>query len=258
MFDRTMFDRTMFDRTMFNRTRFDRIRFSALQPLRNFGKLAQSFVQPQPGIPRDQRDANFLRTNRRHIELASRSPVQLHELGPWRNPVVAADREPLFFLSMNVERGPAPDPGTAAVGANDPARGDEFALHHHAIGMETRYHGAPKKSHTHSFSVLDQDAVEIGAPHPKAVSIGERGFDGQPGTDKTNSAETMRLHGGNAHAEPLQSGDAIGHKALAARLVDRRTATVRDRDLEPALSRRQCRRDPRRTSADHEDIRRLN
>ena len=96
--------------------------------------------------------------------------------------------------------------------------------------------------------------MEIGAPHPKAGPVGKRSFGGQPGTDKTNSPEPIGVNLGDAHAEPLQSGDAIWHKPFAARLVNRRTATVRDRDFEPALSRRQCRRNSRRTSADHENV----
>src|SRR5712692_11226096 len=163
------------------------------QALRHFRKLAQSFVQPQPRVPRHQRDTHFLETNRSHIELASRPPVQLHKLGPGRNPVVSAECEPLFFLSMNVEPGPASYSGTATVCANGPMRGDEFALHQHTLGMESRYHCAPQKSNTHSFRMIDHQAMESGAPHPKGGSVGERRFGGQPGTDKTNSPEPMRL-----------------------------------------------------------------
>src|SRR5258706_11319625 len=203
------------------------------QALRHFGKLAQSFVQPQPRIPRHQCNTHFLGTNWSHVELASRPPVELHKLGPGRNSVVPAECEPLFFLSMNVEPGPAPYSGTAAVCANGPARGDEFALHQHAVGMKSRDHCAPKKSHTSSFRMFHHEAMESGAAHPESGSIGERSFGGQSGTDKTNSAEPMRLGQRDAHAELLQRGDAVGHKPLTAGLVDRRPASVRDRDFEP-------------------------
>jgi hypothetical protein len=84
--------------------------------------------------------------------------------------------------------------------------------------------------------------------------LGERGFDAQAGVDEANSAEAMRLHRGDAHAEALQSGDTIGHKALAAGLVDGRTATVGDRYFQAALAGGQGGRDSGWTSADYENI----
>jgi hypothetical protein len=91
---------------------------------------------------------------------------------------VSAEREPLFFLPMNIEPRPAPYSGAAAVCTNGPTRGDEFALDQDPLGMESRYRRAPQKSNTHSFRMIDHQAMESRTPHPKGGSAGEPRFGG--------------------------------------------------------------------------------
>jgi hypothetical protein len=65
---------------------------------------------------------------------------------------------------MNIESAPAPYLGAAAIRANDPSRANKLVLHHHTVSMKTCDNGTPKKPHTRSFRVLDQDAMKIDAP----------------------------------------------------------------------------------------------
>jgi hypothetical protein len=163
--------------------------------------------------------------------------MQLHEIGPRRNPVVTSKREPLIFFYVNIEAGPTPHLRTPTISADDPPCGDKFVLHHHAIAMESGHNCSPEKLHAGSFCVSDQDAVKIGASNTKPRFVGESGFCGQSGTHKTNSSEAMCLYWSDGHTKSLQRRNAIRHKTLTTRLVDGRTATVSNSDFEPSLTR---------------------
>jgi len=120
--------------------------FRSTDALGEFRNLATSFVQTQGRVTRDDGSTYFFRPHGRPIDLAAPAPSQLHEAGPGRDAVVTAEGEPLFFMPMMVEAGPAPDARTAAVGSDNPARREDFAFHHHAIFVHPGHDGAPKKA----------------------------------------------------------------------------------------------------------------
>src|SRR5579864_8884480 len=122
---------------------FNRSVLCPTQPLREAGKLLQSFIQAQSGIARHQCDTNLRRIDGCHIDLAARSPVQFHEFAPGSNSVMPAEREALLLVQARIETCPAAYPRTAAVRTDDPVRAHQFAANQDAFRMQTCDDGAP-------------------------------------------------------------------------------------------------------------------
>jgi hypothetical protein len=72
--------------------------------------------------------------------------MQLHELAPWRDPVLAAEAEAPVMVRAGFQSGPAPYCGVDAVGADNPTRAE-------LIERDTR---APHQPDAFCGSVLDQ------------------------------------------------------------------------------------------------------
>ena len=75
--------------------------FRIFEARRKFRKFPERVVNPQPQLRagRDQRQTNFFAADRSDINLAVTTPMQLHEVGPGRDAVVAPEPEaPILFL----------------------------------------------------------------------------------------------------------------------------------------------------------------
>ena len=113
-----------------------------------FRKFPEPVFQPQLRAGRDQRHANFFLADGRDVNLALMAPMQFHEIGPGRDPVVAPEGESQILFRgrvrpASIQSCPVADAGTASVGAHHPARADEFSSHQRAFGMEAGDRGLP-------------------------------------------------------------------------------------------------------------------
>src|ERR1700721_794507 len=98
-----------------NRSAFGRCVRSVLKACGEFGKLRQRFFEAQFWAGGNQRDANFVATDGRYVDLAvvififififTDAPVQFHELSPGSDTVVAAEGEAAIFLDSSLRAG---------------------------------------------------------------------------------------------------------------------------------------------------------
>ena len=103
--------------------------------------------------------------------------------------------------------------------------------------------------------MLSDQAMQQGPPHPHARSaIRKFCFDRKRWAEKTNASERVTILRLQRNPKLLQSGNAIGHQAFAARFVDRHLCAIGHDHAKSLLTRGNRRRQPRRTATNHEYV----
>ena len=104
------------------------------------------------------------------------------------------------------------------------------------------------------FRAFHEDPVQKSASNAEAVVAGKGSLGRELSVDKADPAEPKPDFGTEVDAEATQCREAIGHQALAARLVDGRLRPIRKNNTEAVPARRQSGGEPRRTAAGDEDV----
>ena len=113
---------------------------------------------------------------------------------------------------------------------------------------------APGQSNAGIDGVIHHQVVQSGAAQAEAVAIGETRFDAGLAVGETNAAEGMSTGGLQVDAERAGGGQAIGHDAFTAGLVDGRNGAIGESDVEAAAARGDGGGEPSRSAADDEQV----
>ena len=218
------------------------------QPLRQPGKTSRHrLFQPQMRIPRDQRRANLAAARRRDVNLAAVAPVDFHMPRPRRHREVPAKRIPARAVPDPVQPRPAAHLRTRPIGTDYPVR-----LHDPGAGDRL----IPAQVHARLLRRRHQQAMQRGTPHAQTFLPRKVRLHRKPLAHEAHSAKLPAGRLGNRDAERRRRPARFRHQALSARLIDGRTVPVRQHHAQPFPARRDSRRQPRRTAADHEHVRR--
>src|SRR6185436_3005127 len=128
-------------------------------------------------------DADELRSDRRHVSLAARPPIDLDEIAPGRQGVVAPHAEAAAFFGKTagtlLQIRPAADLREQAVGSGDPAGADQPLIGLDPLVASTgarreplRLH-APEEADAGLLGSPDERLMESEAPHPQPSRSGK-------------------------------------------------------------------------------------
>lgn len=216
------------------------------------GKLSQGMIQTKMGVAGNERGANFLRADGGYIDLAASAPVQFHVIGPGRDAIVYAETVAEAEGRLGGEASPLPNAGMEAIGADDPTGGDGFTQDGDARRADGGYGRAPQHAHAGGCGGLHHSRMEDCAAHTERVAFGKGGGHGNAAIDEANAVEGLRVKSVQRYAEAAQGGQAIGHQAFAANLVDGRACAIGEGDIETFAARGNGRREARGTASDDE------
>ena len=106
-----------------------------------------------------------------------------------------------------------------------PSRGDAGNAH------------APGQPDAGVDGLIHHQLVQRGAAQTESMSVREGGLDGGIAIAEANSAKRVALRGAQIETERTRGGQAIGHDAFAAGLIDGRHGTIGERDIQAAAAR---------------------
>jgi len=124
----------------------------------------------------------------------------------------------------------------------------------HALWSDSADPGTPSHAHTAIGRVVKHEAVESGAPQAKTGTLREISLHHCTGVAEPDTAERMAAGRGEVESERASPGQAIGHDAFAASLVDRWDCAVCQSDIEAALPGGDSTRETCRPAANYEKI----
>jgi hypothetical protein len=130
----------------------------------------------------------------------------------------------------------------ATVRAYDPFGRDEVSSRKaYAIFPNAGHRRFPKKLNAQGPCLIQHFFVEYRAAQSHSQSSWKTGCCRLFFFQKFYSLERIPLTGRNFHAELLESGNRIGHQALAAGFINRGFVSICDHHMETSTSRRDCR-----------------
>jgi hypothetical protein len=203
-------------------------------------------------IARNQHHANLVVRHRRDVKLAAVAPMDLHELGPRRHAVMAAEAIAQALPPARIQAGPAPHARMAAIRAHNPARRPRSRR-----WRELARHPSPSPP-------CPTPAARPPAAAWSINSLVQRG----PADSQPWSAREPRFHPcrtlrksecpENAAAGALsrsmpqrpRGSQSVRHDAFAARLVDGWPLGIRHCDIQAASPRGNGGSQARRAAAD--------
>src|ERR1700686_1906617 len=134
---------------------------------------------------------------------------------------------------------PPPDPRLVAVRADNPFRLNEISSGQvYAITPNASDRRFPQKLDAQRGRLIQHFLMKYGAAQSQTASTWKTCGCKLFFFREFNSPEWVPFTGFNLHAEQLESGNRIRHQSFAARLVNRRSVSIRDNDLETSTSRR--------------------
>jgi hypothetical protein len=169
---------------------------------------------------------------------------------------MAAESKAAALMVAGIQSGPSPYGRVAAIGAGDPAGAHHAVIGNDALRTDAGNLNTPGQSDTGVDGLIHHQLMQLGAPQTESMSVRECGLDGVIAIAKPNPAKRVPLFCVQIQTERTRGGQAIGHDAFAASLVDRRHGRIGDRDRQAAATRSQCGSQAGRASANHEKIRR--
>ena len=151
----------------------------SIQAPRQFRHTGHCVIQAELGIVRDRRDTHRIGAYRRHVDLITVAPVELHMNAPGLHSIMPAEPEAAPVARERIQTGPFPDEGPFAVRTDEPAIAKRVE-----IGMRS-----PPQGDAGGFRVLHQDAMKRRPPHT-APGAGRKisGY-ASAAIDKANAAE---------------------------------------------------------------------
>src|SRR5579863_5267982 len=102
--------------------------------------------------------------------------------------------------------------------------------------------------------MLDEDAVQRGAPDADPATLGKGGFSYRIFPQEADAAKRGSQRPIDPHPDFRKRCKPIRHQTFAARLVDRRPPSVDDDDIEPPLAGGECCREACGPAADNDEI----
>src|ERR1700730_9499628 len=96
----------------------------------------------------DQRDANFVCSNRSDIDLAPRAPVQFHAITPRGDAVMPAEGKARPIIAVAVEARPLPDQRMSTIRTHHPAGTHSVLAEQHALWMQTTHWSLPEQGNS--------------------------------------------------------------------------------------------------------------
>ncbi len=215
-------------------------------------KLRQRLAQPQMRIARKQHRANFVLRHRRNVKLAAVAPVDLHELGPRRHPVMAAETVAQALPRAIVQASPAANARMPAIRTHNPARRHALPGRVNSFAIHPRHRGAPRQPHPRLLGVVDQHPVQRRPPYPHPIAAREPRFHRSRTVAKADAWKTPPRRSFQVDPQRSRRRQSIRHDPFAARLVDRRPRGVRHGHIQAASPRGNRGGEPRRAAADNE------
>ena len=140
---------------------------------------------------------------------------------------MAAETEAAALVVAGVEPGPAAHAGVAAIGAGDPAGAHQAIVGDHALRGDAGNANAPGQADAGIDRLIHHQVMQRGAAHAESVSVGEIGLDSWNRHRRSGCRETGGPGRAQIEAERARGGQAIGHDAFAAGLIDGRHGSNR-------------------------------
>src|ERR1039458_9112935 len=133
----------------------------------------------------------------RDVDLAVAAPMQLHEVGPGRDAIMAPEREAqtLFLACIGlvpIEFCPTADERTGSIGAHHPTRAHQFASHQRTFRMEAGDRSLPHHLNSAGGRMIEHDAMQMSAPDSVCGSARKVGLGACTAAHETNAAEGIR------------------------------------------------------------------
>lgn len=220
--------------------------------------LAEQRVEAPPARTRQQSETDLLGSQGSPVELGSPAEPDLHVLAWKRMRKVPDEADPAAAAGhpAALETRPEPHPGTKAVGADDPARRNLLISQADSALPEPQ--GLDPETHLHPLaqSSSEQELAESEAPDAAAGRAARKaGPSDASGGAVLDPEELLTL----SHWRAEQAGerhDRSRHQAFAASLVERGASFLEEEDAHADSGRADRGREPRRASADHDEIER--
>ena len=229
--------------------------FRSGQPLRQLRRILHQ--RPKITIFRalgHDYDADFFASDRCYIRLGMTAPINFNVIGPGADAIVAARGISLRLPRRRIQTAPAADARTAAVCANDPARGNKFAEQLDSGFRDSGDGGAPEKFDAACFGTGDQPLMQNRSPDSNSRTLRKICGDLSVGLQEPDAANRVTRARRNLHAKFAERRNCFGHQAFTASFINRRFRAVCDRDGHSALTCRDCSCQPRGAASHHKHI----
>ena len=178
--------------------------FCVLKASGKLGKVYERGIEPQVLVRADEREADFITAYGRDIDLRISElsitcapltvirPVQLHEIAPGSDAVMASESKASFFFLVMIEAGPSAGAGIGAVRADDPARRHKTICEQNAFAINADDRRLPKHRDACIGSMVDKNAMQNGAADSAGVvAAGKDCFGLLTAAHKANAAERL-------------------------------------------------------------------
>jgi hypothetical protein len=163
------------------------------------------------------------------------APVDLDEVGPWRDRVVLAEADAAGVDGGGGEAGCCGDAGLVAVGADEVAGGESLAVGADdsvfVSGIDRADCVFPMEADSEAGGAINEKFMEHGAADAAAGVQTKAGFDKSFGIVKANAAQRVTLGVEKllyVEAQGCEGFEGVGQEAFAAGLVDGRLHGIDD------------------------------